>query len=487
VAGIVGGGLFILLALHPKALVVVALIGITFSRTIEKVSGIDVLTYTDESLTLALVVVLIGGRLLRGKLPRALPGGKSFAIFVVIGLVSSLFAGVGTSLMLQGSFLAAKALLIAWSIAQVDWNPSDLRRGCKIFAGVLVAMIAAGVVNLAIPQAWANLFQNLGYVDYRLGGLPSIISLTTHPLDLGGLMLFAAVAVAAYRSQVKKTAFNFWLLMGTIVTGVLTFRRAILGAMAATLGLEKIREKGIVAVVAGLLVVPIGVTLAWDAIATLANSAYVDYIENGDKAARTILTFDSLSVAAAHFPLGAGFARYGSFLAATNYSPEYVARGYQNIYGMGPVPNGRFLTDTQWPAIIGETGFLGATFFVIGLLLVAKHLWNLRLSTEPMYRWVGITGMGLVGAAAIMSPTSPVFTSSTFIAPVFGLIGIAASIKRPRPGLSETELDVLETYEELAPQLQPGYQWKDRKRHQAKRTTALPAHYEKLAERRRDG
>lgn len=430
---LIGGGFMAYLAFHPKALVMVALLGITFSRTIERASGLPAATYIDEALIVACIVFLVGGRLVDGKMPRGIPGGKSFVAFIVVGILSSLVTEVGFGLMAQGAFLAGKALLLAWAVAQVDWAPDDLRRGCKALVPVVVLLLIGSLINLAIPQAWANIFQTLSYVDYRLGGLPSIISFTPHPLDLGALMLFSAVAIAAYRSQVKKTAMNGWLLVGTIGAGVLTFRRAIMGAMAATLGMEKIREKGIIAVVAGMLLVPIIATVVWDAIVELASTAYVDYVENADRAARTILTFDSFDVAADYFPFGAGFARYGSYLAAANYSPEYVSRGYPGVYGMGPLPGGRFLTDTQWPAIVGETGFIGAAFFAVGLLLVGKHLWDLRRCEDAMYRWVGVTGMGMVGGLVIMSATSPAFTASTFFAPVFCLVGVAATIPRPAP------------------------------------------------------
>lgn len=450
-----GGGLVLYLALRPKALVIVSLLGVTFSRTIERVIGSSAMTYVDEALIVACLVILVGGRLAQGKMPRGLPGGKSLTAFIAVGLLSSIFAGVSFVLMAQGAFLAAKALLLAWSVAQVNWTPDDLRRGCKALAGVVVLMLFGSFVNLAIPQTWANIFQTLSYVDYRFAGLPSIISLTTHPLDLGGLMLFSAIAIAAYRSQVSKTAMNGWLLLGTIFAGVLTFRRAILGAMVATLGVEKIRERGIVAFVGGLLIIPIAATFLWDAIIKLANSAYVDYVENADKAARTILSFDSFEVAAGYFPFGAGFARYGSFLAAINYSPEYVERGYQSIYGMGPVPNGRFLTDTQWPAIIGETGYVGTGFFVVGMLLIAKHLWHLRRCEEPMHRWVGVTGLGLIGAVGIMSATAPVFTSSTFIGPVFCLIGVAATIPRPAQVGRQQKMNLPAHYQRISPRLIP--------------------------------
>ena len=107
---------------------------------------------------------------------------------------------------------------------------------------------------------------------------------------------------------------------------------------------------------------------------------YQDYVSNPTPEARTVLTIGSFHVASDYFPGGAGFGRYGSAVAATNYSPEYVARGFTTVWGLGRTEeDGRFVTDTEWPAIIGETGFIGALAFAFGLVGVYRagvRLWQ---------------------------------------------------------------------------------------------------------------
>ena len=117
-----------------------------------------------------------------------------------------------------------------------------------------------------------------------------------------------------------------------------------------------------------LACVPVAAVVLAAPLGQVVTTTYNDYLGNGNPEARTVLTRDSFAVAAAHFPGGAGFGRFGSAVAATNYSPEYVARGYPDIWGLGrTAEDGRFLTDTEWPAIIGETGFFGALAFALGL------------------------------------------------------------------------------------------------------------------------
>ena len=61
-----------------------------------------------------------------------------------------------------------------------------------------------------------------------------------------------------------------------------------------------------------------------------------------------------MTVAAEHFPLGAGFARFGSYEAGVHYSPEYVKLGYTRVYGLEPTPQGERFSRTplgrRWSA-----------------------------------------------------------------------------------------------------------------------------------------
>ena len=143
-----------------------------------------------------------------------------------------------------------------------------------------------------------------------------------------------------------------------------------------------------------------------------------------------MLTVDSVKEAAGYFPLGAGFGRFGSAGAATNYSPEYVKRGYAYVWGLGQTAEeGRFLTDTEWPAIVGETGFFGAAAFALGLLGVYRaglRLW--AAGRSPLVRWAGLTCAGWIVASLVQSVATVTFTGPPVFGLVFGLVGIVAAL-----------------------------------------------------------
>ena len=81
----------------------------------------------------------------------------------------------------------------------------------------------------------------------------------------------------------------------------------------------------------------------------------------------------------AFFPLGAGFATFGSDMAAKHYSPLYVQYGFPNRYGMSPTMP-YFLLDTYWPMIWGQFGWFGfilfASLFVSIFIAIQKSSMN---------------------------------------------------------------------------------------------------------------
>lgn len=63
-----------------------------------------------------------------------------------------------------------------------------------------------------------------------------------------------------------------------------------------------------------------------------------------------------------YFPLGSGFATFGSDQAARQYSPLYYDYGFNNLFGMNP-EDGSFLSDTFWAMAIGQFGWIGFALY----------------------------------------------------------------------------------------------------------------------------
>jgi hypothetical protein len=223
------------------------------------------------------------------------------------------------------------------------------------------------------------------------------------------------------------------LLIGTGAAALLSFRRtAITSVLVGTLWVRAKLGTTRVVLTAALVLSIVAIAL-YVPLSEVVARTYDDYLVAGDTEARTVLAFGSLDVAFHNFPLGAGFGRFGSQIAATTYSPEYVTRGYPAIWGLGPTEQtGRFLTDTEWPAIVGETGFIGGVAFAIGLHAIYRRgrtAWT--AGRLPLVRWAGLVTMGWVISFVVVSVAAVVFTGPPSYGLLFGLAGVLAALSDP--------------------------------------------------------
>lgn len=87
-----------------------------------------------------------------------------------------------------------------------------------------------------------------------------------------------------------------------------------------------------------------------------------EYLLNENSARRIFFEY-AFKTANDHFPLGSGFATYGSEQASRIYSPLYYQYGFDQMWGLSP-EYGMFLNDNYWPTVIGQFGWIGAIFMV---------------------------------------------------------------------------------------------------------------------------
>ena len=98
----------------------------------------------------------------------------------------------------------------------------------------------------------------------------------------------------------------------------------------------------------------------------------IEYYFNPDEA-RGAMYLASGKIAVDHIPLGTGFGTFGTKFSTDRYSPVYIKYGIQNVYGISKSMSG-FATDAQWPAVLGETGFVGLLLVIVILYLILKRI-----------------------------------------------------------------------------------------------------------------
>lgn len=110
------------------------------------------------------------------------------------------------------------------------------------------------------------------------------------------------------------------------------------------------------------------------------------YFFTSDDIARGVLLETSIKIANEHFPVGAGFGTFASYFSATNYSPIYAKYNIQDVHGLTK-ENPSFISDSFWPMLIGQFGYIGAILYLICIILMLVKIQK-KFSIENKYKYI---------------------------------------------------------------------------------------------------
>lgn len=423
---LLGIGILALTWTRPKTALAVTFVATLLSPQLQAAAGAAG-GILDEALIFGTLSIITVKRLLVERSLVWLPGFAWFLLFGFVGVLGALLYGTPIAITLQGAILLLKCVAFAFTLAQVHWSGEDLHRLARAGMVLAIALIVTGLINLAIPSTWNAVFAGSRGEFY--GGIPAIIGPFRQPAAFGRLAVILAASILVYQLFVRSSWWGW--VVATVLGGMalLTFRvKALVGLGVVTAGI--VLRSGRM-----LLIVP-ALALVGALLAIVGPSLFVYVFGDltlyyGQVSARSRLTAGGLEIAQTYFPLGVGFGRYGSATAADYYSPEYTRLGFESVYGLGSGDAaGAFLNDTQWPALLGETGWLGTTAFVVGSLLAVRVLLFRTSSDElPIVRWLRFSGVAWFVLVMLDSVAAPVFTSPPSYLFLFAAPAIVASIR----------------------------------------------------------
>jgi hypothetical protein len=244
--------------------------------------------------------------------------------------------------------------------------------------------------------------------EYRYG--IRVAALThLHPTYLAGSMVFLVTVMTAFYNRK-----NWPYIAMSITVLFFTLRsKAIAGAAVYVLLVYFILIYRKKLKLWHLIVIGIAVVwLAWD------NYSYY-YIELEGQSARSVLTKTSFEIMKDYFPIGTGFGTYGSAVAGEAYSPVYVKYGFRQVYELGGNESGwGFFSDTFWPIIIGQTGFVGTICYLAVVVMLFVKI--LRVRKVSIYAYVA--GLFVFAYIMLSSTSEPAFNNSVTI-PLAVLLG----------------------------------------------------------------
>lgn len=306
----------------------------------------------------------------------------------VLGLLGNIIEGIQPSTFAVAvDFLTCNKFIVAYisiSLLLGDGQQGRVYRYC----------LAAGKLFLAFAAIFAliNQFVGIGMnYESRFGikaflfvfGHPSnyaaavvgILSLCLVDIEKNKGSIFIAMVLLVVSMRFKAIAF-----VGVVLLCVFLFNRS------KRLSIGFLITAGIAAIV-------------------LASSQLDVYLSQ--ETARGVLMAKSFEVANDTFPVGSGFATYGSEATKNAYPNLYYDLGFQNIYGLS-ADNPKYLSDMFYSTIIAQFGWIGLFAFMFMLVHFFMDVAQVARDREIFFWAV----MAIPIYFIIASTTEPSFFSS---------------------------------------------------------------------------
>tara|TARA_R100000935_G_scaffold11588_1_gene23244 strand:+ start:6691 stop:7914 length:1224 start_codon:yes stop_codon:yes gene_type:complete len=350
--------------------VVLVLFGfIFFSSSLDSISPL--LTYSDEFLVLfVFCVTLFGGKIDRQHFRICLV----LIIFWLYVMLNSIFSSYYIGIALTGTdlFLFSKPILLYVGMMNlpinvIKWISKRIQPVAHLY---LLIAFAFYFINLAIP-----VFPD----GDRRFGIEAYAFTADNEGEFGNLALIAGLLAYALTKRERKR-FNAIALMSLLMLISLRFKAIVLTAIFLLMislsrsgffqrksiqvsGVKKARFTRI-RISYILAILPIGLILGYGQF-----SKY--FLE--EMTPRLFLLISSVKVANDFFPFGAGAGTFGSAVSRLHYSELYYDLGFSGIWGLSNTDD-RFLSDSFWPMIFAQYGFIGAVFVISLYVMVLRNI-----------------------------------------------------------------------------------------------------------------
>jgi hypothetical protein len=388
------------------------------------------------------------------------PRELAVAGFVAIGVVSSLANGVPFLIWSVQLVLLVKAIIFFYVALWTSARAAEILAGMKIVLAIGLLVLGLGFVEVVNPVWFQQTLHLQPYLHAR-GPLYSVKSLFFHPVLFSWFTaLIAIFAWAWYLDSKRRLALVLAALFS--LGPFLGQRRRAITALFVALGtglVESLLRRihpwptllrrwipvGITMAVIVVLFIPLLLNLGKAAYASYVQPSVpiesgatpppIDAPDEGEAPpqVRIALYEGAWRVAREDFPLGGGLGRWGSWMSRVHYSPLYFEYGAYKIRGLKP-KNPVNVTDTFWPQILGELGFLGLGAYVVFLGSVAVGLWRAAGRYRAgLLRVFTVAGLLVLVQALIESVASPMFHSPPRAYLLYLIIGVAIAVGSRTP------------------------------------------------------
>lgn len=243
------------------------------------------------------------------------------------------------------------------------------------FVGAINAIFIVG--QLFFYKQWVNIFHYQGVSETtRFFGIAGLQGLYYFPGVSGSVYLFTTIICYVQWKKISNSKFFLEFIFFGILA-IVSMRAKILLAFIfliflVELGLPDSKNKFLKVIIGSIPL--IGVIIA--IYPFIYNQIFLYFNPENNTTARFLLQQGSTHLAQAYNPIGVGFGEFASEGAKNYYSQWYYFLNLDKVWGLTP-DDPAFATDTWWPAILGETGYLGFGLYSIMLFLIMKKLYEI--------------------------------------------------------------------------------------------------------------
>lgn len=354
--------------------------------------SISFLKYADEIVSV-IMMLIVARYLMCGKI-KGYNRKISYIMFflVVLGIVSNYYSGVRNSLFpIAIDIVSTIKVMVCFVGFSLITNVNTAESVIKKFW--LPAKI---LIYTALPFGIISQFVNIGMTgSYRFGlnGFRFIFGYA-HIFEV--MVLISVIVLSICEKRQAKL--NKYLLLAAIEMLLTLKGVAIIWSIAIFFLVYYYEKKKKMNVRMIILLVVISVFFGSYQINT--------YLMN-ENAPRRIFFIYGLKTAYDFFPLGSGFATFGSSAAADYYSPLYRMYGFNNLYGMNESDTA-FLNDTYWPMVIAQFGWAGFALVFLFYFYVFKMMEKIPRGRKSKAIAISSLLFILVHSIGSSTPTSSV-------------------------------------------------------------------------------
>ncbi len=355
------------------------------------------------------------------------------------GLLSAVIHQVPLGITMTGAWLGLKLWTMVGVALLLPWKSSDLARVYRVLTTVGLIVAAFGFADFATGGGVSKALHLQAYqVPAGKTRAEAVHSIFGGPY---GESLFMSIlfAITFARFATKRNRDDLVLAVIFAVSVLLTLR--LKGVLCLTavliivaLAQQTVRERNAVtALLVGALMVGGVYTIEANVIAR-----QVSLYTSSQSTTRAQLYLSGNRIAEDNLPIGAGFGRFASYPSRLHYSPIYDEYGLGAVQGLSRVDS-KFIDDTSWPSVMGETGYVGFGAYLLGLMFLVLTMVR-RLRTTPMTsRWVPLAALCTLAVILTDSIGSPALFDWVPAVSFALILGPAMAAARPESPRSPPE------------------------------------------------